>query len=322
MAGGSVFYGQDGNTDTHVHNRSGFTASSSGSSGKTILVPTMLNFSNEEVRFWNNLTFFFDRWWEPEPDRLTLPFCMFQIAQYSEAQQVELSNKRVMIYQPPNEAAGTDAELVTQGGAMQVVTDNVVVKPKTYNLTLVVPSAPVGRWIKSRMQLKTYLQQVLSGFESGLDENTVAFMQGEMNKVADTTDIMREFMAMANIQVPNINMAENDSGRNAINKNSLDAMCEHGRIIMLKTWQGSDYKYVVITDKTAEKKGTEDGVWRVSLRVQEVPLLSLTPVKGTASKATQGWVQGYTDRWGKVFGIKDMGTNLPVFAKGETTDES
>ena len=312
MTAGSIFPGVDVNNDANIHNRSGFTASGT----PTIVVPTTLNFSNEEVRFWNGLTFLFDRWWEPEASRLTLPFCMFQVAQFSDAQQTELSKKRVMVYQPPN-AGKSDSELISRGGAMQVVVDNVLVHPKTYNLTLVVPSAPVGRWIKSRMQLKTYLQQVLSGFDSALDENTRAFMQGEMSKMADTQLYMKDFMNMGNITLPNTYMAENDTAANMANKNSLDAMCEHGRILMFKTWMGSDYRYFIITDKTAEKKGTEDGVWRVSLKCEEVPVLSLTPAPKVDKAANRGWVQGYTDKWGKIYGISNLGSDMPAFTGGE-----
>ena len=322
MSAGSIYPGLAGNSDVNVHNRS--TTTAGGTSGKvdSILIPTTLNFSNEEVRFWNNLTFFFDRWWEPETERLTLPFCMFQVAQYSDTQQAEVSKKRVMVYQPPTKSGGSEAELVTDGGAMQVVVDNIVVQPKVYNMTLIVPSSPVGRWIKSRMQLQTYFQQVLEGFYDSLDDDTKNFMQSELTRMADTKAIMNEFISRTNVSLPNMTCADEDYGRNMANKNALDAMIEHGRIVMFKSWMGNDYKYGVITNKVAEKKGTEDGVWRVQVTFQEVPLLSLTPVTGVVKKADQGWVQGYTDNWGEVFGIKNMGTNMPAFQQEEASSES
>lgn len=314
MTAGGIFPGREGNNDLEVHNRSAFSASGVS----TILVPTTLNFSNEEVRFWNNLTFFFDRWWEPETDRETLPFCMFQVANYSDAQQAELSKKRVMVYQPPSKEGSADAEVTDTAGAMQVVVDNIMVQPKTYNLSLIVPSSPAGRWIKSRLQLQRYLQQVLGGFSQSLDEATRSFMQGEMTRMADTMDIMRQYVSMSNIYMSNTRRAENDSGANMANKNSLDAMVERGRVLMFKTWMGNDYKYVVVTSKTAEKKGTEDGVWRVSLTVQEVPVLSLTPVTKDIGRPDKGWVQKYADTFGSAFGMPQMGTKMPAFAEAST----
>jgi hypothetical protein len=76
----------------------------------------------------------------------------------------------------------------------------------------------------------------------------------------------------------------NMDGLSFINKNSLEAMAESGRILTMKMWTGYEYKYVVITGMTLDKQPQEDDSFRGTLQLQEVPVLTMTePDKKKAS---------------------------------------
>jgi hypothetical protein len=82
--------------------------------------------------------------------------------------------------------------------------------------------------------------------------------------------------------------------------NSLEAMADSCRTLCMKMWTGHDYKFVMITGMTYDKDPKEDGVFRASLSLQEVPVLEVTKPKApkppdikrnwavTAITATQG----------------------------------
>jgi hypothetical protein len=104
------------------------------------------------------------------------------------------------------------------------------------------------------------------------------------------------------------------NGATMVNKNSLDAMFERGCVIQFKTWMGAtDYKYVLITNKVAEKKSLEDDVWRVELIVKEIPILSLTPIDDNLEKVNYGWMVRTVDRFGHfVMGMEEMSAQVPA----------
>jgi len=119
---------------------------------------------------------------------------------------------------------------------------------------------------------------------------------------------------------------EGDAGRRTgrgymVNKNSLDAMTESGKILTLKTWEGGDYKYVVITDKTAEKRGNEDKVWRVSLTCEELPVLNITPVQDETAQVDKAWVQEAVQSLGPLSGLRDYGVAALEETSGEEAGE-
>lgn len=69
-----------------------------------------------------------------------------------------------------------------------------------------------------------------------------------------------------------------------INKQSLDAMWEKSHLLCMKMWTGYDYKFVAITNMTVEKKPIEDDVFRVTLQVQEMPVLTTNAPKNARIK--------------------------------------
>jgi hypothetical protein len=62
-------------------------------------------------------------------------------------------------------------------------------------------------------------------------------------------------------------------------------MAESGKILTMKMWTGYQYKYVLITGMTITKQPGEREVFRGTIQVQEMPILTMTVprVKKTAS---------------------------------------
>ena len=44
-----------------------------------IVVPTVIQMSTDALDYWNSLTCFYDRYWTPDPDKVTLPICTFSV---------------------------------------------------------------------------------------------------------------------------------------------------------------------------------------------------------------------------------------------------
>jgi hypothetical protein len=153
-------------------------------------------------------------------------------------------------------------------GVMQTITDNMVKQPKTYQLEIIIPFQPIGRYISEG--IKTYFDMV-AGFSDLLkDTSATDVWEGMFSTVFSllkTANTAAEFAG----KLPNMD------GVSYINKNSLEAMAESGRSLCMKMWTGFDYKYVVITGMSIEKKPLEDDVFRGTLQLQEMPVLAVTP---------------------------------------------
>jgi hypothetical protein len=44
-----------------------------------IVVPTVIQMLTDALDYWNSLTCFYDRYWTPDPDKVTLPICTFSV---------------------------------------------------------------------------------------------------------------------------------------------------------------------------------------------------------------------------------------------------
>lgn len=293
-----------------------------------IMVQTVLNLARETLDYWQNLTCFFDRNWVPTYDKVTLPFCFFQILRYSEIQRAETSTKRVLMYEPPESESGDeeDAGVPLRRGAMQTIVDNVVLQPKEYRMEIVVPFMPFGRFVKQGLFSAQYIKQffgMVTGESSGVSPAAIPFIEEQFEHViAFLTKGQTAFIDQS-IWSP---LAEEEEGvvslNNMVNKNSLDAMFSRGGTIQFKTWMGFETKYVVITDCTAEKRGIEDDVWRMDMTVRELPVLSLAPVRGKTNVKERLWAVNTINHLGALaMGNSEITSTMPFFAiEGDAND--
>jgi hypothetical protein len=80
---------------------------------------------------------------------------------------------------------------------------------------------------------------------------------------------------------------DDTGGAAYINKNSLEAMAESGKILTMKMWTGYQFKYVAITGMTVDKNPREDDVFRATLQLEEVPVLTMTVPSKPVTSAIQ-----------------------------------
>jgi hypothetical protein len=233
-----------------------------------ILIPTVLQIAQDAVNYWTHLTCLYDPYWG-ETDKVTLPICFFNVKEITRIRTNEISKQRVILYTQQKETIEQHAEPMREG-EMQTVVDNMVKNPLAYQIEAIVPYQPIGRYIsdgaKGVTDTVTALAEILglntfaSGFESVL---AVAHDLGALGKrVADAASSF-----------------PGADGSDMINMNSLEAMADSNRVLCMKMWTGYDYRYVAITGMSDKKAGTEDDVFRVTLQLQEMPVLSITEPK-------------------------------------------
>lgn len=289
-----------------------------------INVQTVLNIKQDSLNYWQNLTCFFNRWWYPEPDRITLPYCFFHIIKYTERDMLEIGEKRMILYEPPEEGVAADEKSPVRSGLMQTIADNIVIRPKEYELEVIVPFMPFGRYVKQGIEtakLFTETLGVFGGVQGGISADSVAYITDQLASVNGYNGYAQVANSAFTFQDDVITPESSGiiSSDNQVNKNSLDAMFNQGVILEFKTWMGFDYKYVIITEKTAEKRPDEDDVWRVHLTLKEVPILTLAPKKGEVSSASKPWLTTAIDYYGNVAGYPASSNNVDYYKLTGTT---
>jgi len=240
-----------------------------------IIVPTMLQMGADALSYWTSMTCLYDRYWEPDPDRITLPICMFHVKKIVPTRAIEASKKRVILYEPQQDEKLDTKEMADQlrRGVIQTVIDNVVKQPTTYTMEIIVPFQPVGRYINEGAKTVSDMILALSDlFDGRLPDMFADWYEGIFSTVLSAAKTAGQAAEFAG-KLPSIN------GVSFINMNSLEAMADSCRMLCMKMWTGYDYKYVLITGMTFEKQPTEDDVFRASLTLQEMPVLTIARSK-------------------------------------------
>jgi len=256
---------------------------------RSIILPTVLRVTTEEIQYWTNMTCFYDKYWTFEPNFSTVPISFMHITSVAETITAQGAEKRVIVYEAPealNKAVGFDAERHSHPGYknnLEVIMDNVVVQPKQYQMEVIIPDSLIGPFHKQGLARLDALMDHMSETENGPDYvsavgNTLRSAQvflGAAEKVATLTDLI-------------LGAGGGSSQMATINKNSLEVMAKKGRVVLFKKWTGYDYSYGIITKVDIAKKPTEDGVYRGSITFQEAPILNISQKKVSSSPSFIG----------------------------------
>jgi hypothetical protein len=247
-----------------------------------IVVPTILQISKDAVAYWTNMTCLYDPYWS-ETEKITLPICMFHLTGLMENWSNETSRKRVILHEEPK----TMAEMADamRRGVMETIVDNMVKNPKTYSVEAIVPFLPIGRYVSSGVKgladTVTTIAELASNGDSATRnaivesvEATLAITGGLLQAGTDLVELLDRF-------------AGSGGSAATLNKNSLEAMADSGRVLCMKTWNGYDYKHVAITAMAIHKESLEDNVFRASLQLQETPILTVTEPKDLKAKGVK-----------------------------------
>jgi hypothetical protein len=240
----------------------------------TIIVPTVLQIASDVVDSFTHLTCLYNKYWYDREDMMTLPICFFYVKRMQEIMSAQTSEQRLILYEPQKKTTMTAKELADsiRAGAMQVVVDNVVKQPKTYQMDIVLPFLPVSpQYVRSVNDFLQLIGGLIGSFGGGspVGKSIFAGAMAVLKTASQVADIATKF-------------PDTDSA-NFLNKNSLEAMFDSQKILCMKLWTGYQYKYVLITGCTIEKQPQEDDVFRATLQLKEMPILSITPPKTNAS---------------------------------------
>lgn len=248
---------------------------------------TGIHFSKSELRAINSITFIYDpNWVFGMSEDVTFPIAFYGITGQHEVMESEVSKKQMLFYNDQNSVSPSS----TTGSVLNVVADNIIIQPKTYKLDLILPYQTLGMLSTSHVLNIEQLSAVTSLLITGDVSNTITdhitpyltlatpyinIIKGVIESLAGADFTNRETLIKSIMSAPDYN------------KNSLECMWRNRTILKMKMWNSWKYKYVVITQLDVSKEPTEDGVYRGSMTVQEVPILTMRNNTVAGSPSTQ-----------------------------------
>jgi hypothetical protein len=251
-----------------------------------IIVPTMLQMATDIMNYWTSMTCLYDRYWSAEEDRVTLPVCMFHVKKITPAFSNEVSKKRVVLYEPEEDGRTTAEKMADplREAVVQTIVDNAVKNPRAYNMEIIVPFQPVGRYIGEGVKT---VSDMVAAFSDLLGGDTPGgftdWWEGIFSSVFALLKVVGTAAEFAG-KLPGMD------GVSYINMNSLEAMADSCRTLCMKMWTGYDYKFVTITNMTYDKDPKEDDVFRAVLTLQEMPVLTVTrPKNKDTASVNRNW---------------------------------
>ncbi len=241
----------------------------SGSVGG-IIIPTMIQTSSDLLAQWTGMTCVYDVNWSPLYGKVTLPICMFHITEMHEISTTQVSTKRVILYEPQVDEDAVEMAKTVRPSVLRTIADNAVRNPRTYTISGILPYMLVDRKMR---EFADILSGAVTTFLTllGADKLLTSFY-GVGSFFSSQVDVANKVISILD-RLPNLN------GISRINKESLDAMSDRTHFLCMKMWTGYDYKFVLITNLDISKKPTEDDVYRFSMQVQEMPVLSVNRPK-------------------------------------------
>ena len=242
-----------------------------------VTVITGLRYKTSLVKVFNNLTFLYDPNWEYQQGEPTYPIAFFYVKSMTEQMSSDVSQKPMLFYN----TAG-DSNDSTKGGLMNIVADNIVLKPKVYKLDIIVPAN--GSTLKNSS----------FSFDTITNVNGFLFSNGEF-KGSTGLDISSRivnislgiletlFKGLYGTSVSASSICNMLLQQQDYNKASIEYMWSNRRILKLKLWNGWKFKYLIIKDFDVTKVGENGDFYEGTLTCQEVPILTFRKQSESAS---------------------------------------
>ena len=242
-----------------------------------ITVITGLRYNTSLVKVFNNLTFLYDPNWEYQQGEPTYPIAFFYVKSMTEQMSSDVSQKPMLFYN----TAG-DSNDSTKGGLMNIVADNVVLKPKVYKLDIIIPAN--GSTLKNSS----------FSFDAITNVNGFLFSNGEFksssgldiaSRIVNTSLGILEtlFKGLYGTSVSASSICNMLLQQQDYNKASIEYMWSNRRILKLKLWNGWKFKYLIIKDFDVTKIGENGDFYEGTLTCQEVPILTFRRQAESAS---------------------------------------
>ena len=242
-----------------------------------ITVITGLRYNTSLVKVFNNLTFLYDPNWEYQQGEPTYPIAFFYVKSMTEQMSSDISQKPMLFYN----TAG-DSNDSTKGGLMNIVADNIVLKPKVYKLDIIIPAN--GSTLKNSS----------FSFDAITNVNGFLFSNGEFmggtgldiaSRIVNISLGVLEtlFKGLYGTSVSASSICNMLLQQQDYNKASIEYMWSSRRILKLKLWNGWKFKYLVIKDFDVTKVGENGDFYEGTLTCQEVPILTFRKQSESAS---------------------------------------
>lgn len=233
-----------------------------------ITVVTGIKYDASLLKAFNNVTFAYDANWEYDKTKPTYPISFFYVKSMTEQMTSDISQKPMLFYDTI--ADGTDA---TKGGLMNIVADNIVIKPKEYKMDILIPSN------SSTFQNNSFsFDQITSVHNFIYNKNrlsgdkTLANVSRTVNTGIGIIETLLKALYGTSLSVGSIlnTLLEQQD----YNKASLEYMWSNRRIIKLKMWNGWKFKYLIIKSLDITKTGVDGDFYDGTLVCQEIPILT------------------------------------------------
>lgn len=249
---------------------------------KSLNIITAVKYEADMINAINKMTFLFDPNWQAIGN--TLPICFFYVKDFKEVMETEISQKPLLFYNSQN---GSNKDAVA-GGLLGIVSDNIINKPKKYQMTIIIP-----RTIDVYLQQFVFNRKVnFADLYNSANDTFNSVMDGVDVTARATLDMLIGILkilgtpsnALLDLDVGDIKSFINKSLASSVddsNKQSLDAMWENRTILKMKYWNGWRFKYVAIENYMPSKDGTEDDFYEATLNVTEVPIMTVDKERGT-----------------------------------------
>lgn len=241
-------------------------SASNKDSGTPLTFITGLKYETNVVKALNNITFLYDPNWQYESKNATYPISFFYVEQFTEEMTSEISQKPMLFYN----SESTESTDGVKGSLLNIVSDNIIIKPKTYKLKVIIP-----------MNIDSFLNFSLSNITN---VNAFILTKGKkdlsygLNVASKTIGILRTlFTALYGVEVSASSIFTMLCEQQEYNKNSIEYMWRNRRIIKMKLWTGWQFKYLVIQNFEVTKQGEAGEFFEGNLVCQEVPILTLRP---------------------------------------------
>lgn len=242
-----------------------------------ITVVTGLRYNTSLVKIFNNLTFLYDPNWEYQQGEPTYPIAFFYVKSMTEQMSSDVSQKPMLFYNTTG-----DSNDSTKGGLMNIVADNVVLKPKVYKLDIIIPAN--GSTLKNSS----------FSFDAITNVNGFLFSNGEfmggtgLNLASRIVNISLGvletlFKGLYGTSVSASSICNMLLQQQDYNKASIEYMWSNRRILKLKLWNGWKFKYLIIKDFDVTKIGENGDFYEGTLTCQEVPILTFRSQAESAS---------------------------------------
>lgn len=238
-----------------------------GKDQNPITVITGIKYNANLVKTFNNITFIYDPNWEYEAGNPTYPIAFFYVKSMTEGMTSDISSKPMLFYN--SESGATDG---TKAGLLNIISDNLVIKPKVYKLEVIIP-ANSSTFKNSALNVADVAN--VWNFLSSHDSETSKTLSQVTQVVNVSFGIIESLLkglygtAVSVSSICNMLLQQQD-----YNKNSIEYMWRNRRILKLKMWNGWKFKYLVIQDFECNKTGEDGDFYVGTITCQEVPILT------------------------------------------------